>query len=61
MWQDPIVEETLAARKEIVEECGEESTRSSSTCARAKGKYIEDVVPLDPNEPEPESRHVAAH
>ena len=61
MWQDPIVEETRAARKEIVEECGEDIHAFFEFMRARERLHIEDVVILDPNEPEPEIRHVAAH
>jgi hypothetical protein len=61
MWPDPIVEETRAARKEIVEECGEDIHAFFEHMRARERQHIEDVVTLDPNEPEPEVRHIAAH
>lgn len=61
MLRDPIVEETRAARKEIVEECGEDIHAFFEHMRARERQHIEDVVTLAPNEPEPDSRHVTAH
>jgi predicted NUDIX family NTP pyrophosphohydrolase len=60
MWQDPIVEETRAARKEIVEECGEDVHAFFEHLRARERQHIEDVVTLSPNEPESDIRHVAS-
>lgn len=60
MWRDPIVEETRAARKEIVEECGEDVHAFFEYLRARERQHIEDVVTLDPNDPEPDIRHGAA-
>jgi hypothetical protein len=57
MWQDPIVEETREARAQIVEECGEDVHAFFEYLRSRETKHIEDVVTLEPNEPEAACRH----
>lgn len=60
MWQDPIVEETREARQQIVEECGEDIHAFFEYLRAREQHHIEDVVSLNPNEPEVEMPHVAS-
>jgi len=61
MWEDPIVEESRAARAELVEQAGE-SIHAFFEYLREREKHdTEDVVvTLPPNAPEPNMRHVAS-
>jgi hypothetical protein len=60
MWEDPIVEETREARKQIVEECGEDIHAFFEHLRARERQHIEDVVTLNPNEPEHYIHHVAS-
>jgi hypothetical protein len=60
MWEDPIVEETRAARAELVEQAGE-SIHAFFEYLREREKHdTEGVVTLPPNVPEPSMRNVAS-
>ena len=60
MWEDPIVEETRAARAELVEQAGE-SIHAFFEYLREREKHdTEGVVTLPPNVPESSTRHVAS-
>ncbi len=60
MWQDPIVEETREVRRQIVEECGDDIHTFFEYLRAREQRHVEEVVTLDPNEPEPDIQHVAA-
>jgi hypothetical protein len=60
MLNDPIVEETRAARAQLVEQTGE-SIHAFFEYLREREKHDrEGVVTLPPNAPEPTMRHVAS-
>lgn len=57
MPDDPIVEETRAARAEIVEECGEDIHQFFEYIRARERKNPQGVVTLAPNAPEPSMQH----
>lgn len=60
MWSDPIVEETRQAREKIVEECGEDVHAFFEFLRARERRHPEDMVTLQPNEPETELPRPAA-
>lgn len=60
MWEDPIVEETRAARAEIVEQVGEDIHAFFEYLREREKRASEGVVSLPPNSPEASMRDVAS-
>jgi hypothetical protein len=60
MWEDPIVEETRAARAELVEQTGESIHAFFQYLREREKRDTEGVVTLPPNAPEPSMRDVAS-
>ncbi len=60
MWQDPIVEDTRDARRQIVEECAEDVHSFFEYLRGRERNHVVDVVTLEPNSPSADVLHLGS-